>query len=184
MPDAAPSPEEPCPPPHREPAIDPSQLFVELERRLREIARGFGVERNGHTLQPTALVHEAWLRMSNLGFRDRDHFLAAATTTMRTILIDHKRRKDADKRGGRCVREPFDAVIEAFEVQSKTDLLALDEALGALEQLDATAARYVSMRFFGGCTNAEAARLLGLSERSGSRLWTFVRTWLHARLAP
>ena len=135
----------------------------------------------GHTLQPTALVHEAWLRLvgqdSEAQFQDRTHFFAAAAEAMRHILIDHARRKQALRHGGGQQR------VEADDLQiaapaADDELLAVDEALDRLARLDPAKAELVKLRYFVGMTFAEAAAALGISEPAAKRRWSLARAWL------
>lgn len=141
-------------------------------------------EAPGHTLQPTALVHEAWLRLlgsHQTAWNGRNHFFMAAAEAMRRILVEHARRKQAVKRGGGCERidlDNLDVLVQAADDR----LLALDEALQELARHDETGARLIELRFFAGLSNVEAAAALGLPERSATRAWTYARTWLYDRL--
>jgi RNA polymerase sigma factor (TIGR02999 family) len=134
----------------------------------------------GHTLQATALVHEAYLRLvGNPGhtWQDRRHFFAAAAEAMRHILVDRARRKSAVRHGGNQVRLEFDDVNVA--ASSADDVvIAVHEALELLAQQDPQAAELVRLRFFAGFTFAQAAELLGISERTAKRSWTYARAWL------
>ncbi len=163
------------------------RLLGLLYGELHEVARGFmGGERAEHTLQPTALVHEAWLRLAggeHPSFADRAHFVAVAARAMRRILIDHARKRGAQKRGGKGTREALDEALLAYEQRGEADLLALHEALEELEGLDPQLVRIVEQRFFAGATNAEVARALGVSERTVERGWKTARAWLHGRLS-
>jgi RNA polymerase sigma factor (TIGR02999 family) len=138
-------------------------------------------EAAGQTLQPTALVHEAYLRLVGQGrgqhWRGRDHFFAAAAEAMRRILVENARRKHRLKRGGAMVRRELDEA-ELLAPEPREDLLALDEALTQLAAKDRTAAELVQLRYFGGLSVADAAHVLGLSERKAQRLWTYTRFWL------
>jgi RNA polymerase sigma factor (TIGR02999 family) len=152
---------------------------------LRRIAASkMAHEAWGHTLQPTALVHEAWLRMvgdGNERFDGRAHFFAVAAEAMRRILVEAARRKHSLKRGGSAVREPLQEghlVLNAPEDQ----LLAVDEALDLLAAEDATAADLVKLRYLIGMTMDEAAAALGLPLRTAERTWTFARAWLRRKL--
>ncbi|MEM7311219.1 MAG: ECF-type sigma factor [Planctomycetota bacterium] len=148
---------------------------------LHELAaRSMGRERAGHTLQPTALVHEAWLRLARSPERtwdDRAQFVAACVRSMRQVLIDHARRRQAARRGGELLRValPDDA---AAEPGPGLDALALDEALTRLAAEYPRAARVVELRFFGGLTGAEIAQVLSLSARTVDSDWAFARAWL------
>ncbi len=141
-------------------------------------------ENPGQTLQPTALVHEAYLRLvaseEAQRWDSRAHFFAAAAEAMRRILIERARRKRTQKRGGSLVRHDLDG--SALAISTGVDVLALDEALDRLAARDAEAARLVKLRFFGGMTTREAARALELSERNAERLWTYARSFLRLEL--
>ena len=138
-------------------------------------------EAAGHTLQPTALVHEAWLRLAGhdaqMPFANRAHFFAAAAEAMRRILIDRARRKGAGKRGGDWQRIDLDNVDIAAEADDDT-LLLVNEALEKLAGEDAKAAEIAKLRFFGGLTLDEAAQVLGVTSRTADRYWSFARVWL------
>ena len=156
-------------------------VYAEL-RRLA--ARKLANEPPGQTLQPTALVHEAWLRLggpSEAKFANPAHFFAAAAEAMRRILVENARRKQRVKHGGGQQR----VALDTLDVASTSDadhLLAVDEALDRLAALDALAADLIKLRFFAGLPNVEAARLLGLPERTAKRTWAYARAWLYAEL--
>ena len=136
-------------------------------------------------MQPTALVHEAWLRLvgdRQPTFEGRGHFFAAAAEAMRRILIDRALAKRALKRGGGLVRIDLDEVDVAIHV-SDDALLAVNEALEKLAKEDAEAAELIKLRFFAGLTNEEAGRALGISERTAKRYWTFARAWLFQEIS-
>lgn len=159
------------------------QLYTEL-RRLA--AQRLAHERPGQTLQATALVHEAWLRLDNTGnhrWNGRAHFFAAAAEAMRRILVDNARRKQRLKHGGDCERVEMEA-DELCAPIPDDDLLALDEALNQLAELDASAAELVKLRFFAGLTQADAAEQLGISRSTADRTWQFARAWLFSRIRP
>ena len=138
-------------------------------------------ERARHTLQPTALVHEAYLRLAGAeaspAWEGHRHFLGVAAKAMRSVLVDHARRKPADKRGGGAERLPLEGIVAAFE-ERVPDLLALDEALDRLEAMDGELARLVELRFFGGLTIEETARALDASVPTVVRGWRVARLWL------
>jgi RNA polymerase sigma factor (TIGR02999 family) len=152
---------------------------------LRKLAAArMADERDTSTLQPTALVHEAWLRLvgsEQPAWTNRAHFFAAAAEAMRRILIDRARRKQALKRGARAVRIDLDRVDVAVEADGNS-LLIIDEALEKLATKDPQSAELVKLRFFVGLDYAEAAQTLGISERSAKRCWTFARAWLYREL--
>lgn len=133
-----------------------------------------------HTLQPTALVHEAYLRLvqqDNPPARGRTHCFCLAAKAMRSVLVDHARRRKAAKRGGGARRVPLDDVVAMYEDRA-LNLLVLDEALNDLAALDPQLVRIVEMRFFGGLTEREIAGVMGVSERTVRREWSVARMWL------
>ena len=145
-------------------------------------------ERPSHTLQTTALVNEAWLRLSGrdaAAFSNRAHFFRAAALAMRRILIDHATRRVAEKRGGLRTKLPLDDGIDAPTVAAADpdELLALDAALSRLADEDAQLARVVELRYFGGCTIDETAEALGVGTATVEREWRFARAWLRAALS-
>ena len=161
------------------------QLFPLVYDALRKLAATkLADEAPGQTLQATALVHEAYLRLVETKaqqWNSRGHFFAAAAEAMRRILVDRARKKQSVKHGGGRVREPLDeAQVMAPEVGE--DLVALDEALEQLTARDAEAAKLVNLRFFAGLTSAQAADALGISPRTADRAWTYARTFLLATL--
>jgi len=158
------------------------ELLPLVYEELRKLAAArMANESAGHTLQPTALVHEAWLRLAgsdaNVQFANRAHFFAAAAEAMRRILIERARRKGAGKRGGDWQRIDLDKVEIAAEADDDT-LLLVNEALEKLAQEDANAAEIAKLRFFGGLTLDEAAQVLGVTDRTADRYWAFARVWL------
>jgi len=154
-------------------------VYAELRKLARRYLRG---ERTGHTLQPTALVHEAWMRLNveSQPLRNRAHFFAIAANLMRQVLVDHARARGAQKRFGGAVRVELDPETPAAE--AAPELLALDQALTALERVDARKARIVELRFFAGLSNAELARALSISEPTAVRRWRVARMWLRREL--
>jgi RNA polymerase sigma factor (TIGR02999 family) len=164
----------------------PAQLLPLVYEELRQLAnRRLTREAPGQTLQPTALVHEAYMRLVGDGrgqhWDGRGHFFAAAAEAMRRILVENARRKRSLKRGGGRVRRELDEA-ELLAPEPREDLLALDEALTELATTDRTAADLVQLRYFGGLTVADAARVLGLSVRSAERIWAYTRVWLLDRV--
>jgi RNA polymerase sigma factor (TIGR02999 family) len=163
------------------------QLLPLVYDELRRLAaEKMAQEKPGQTLQATALVHEAYLRLVDVEkaqhWDSRGHFFAAAAEAMRRILVERARVKKQPRRGGDWHRVPLDEEHLAEGVQSD-DLVALDEALGRLESLDAASAQLVKLRYFAGLTMAEAADAAGMSLRTAERNWTYARTWLHRELA-
>jgi RNA polymerase sigma-70 factor (ECF subfamily) len=166
-------------------------LFTALQGELRALARGlFRSQRAGHTLQPTALVNEAFLKM--LGregeptpWQDKAHFFAVAATAMRQILVNHARDRAALKRGGggRDARRVTLSDVPFAAGGGAADVLDVEEALAALERVDPEQARIVELRFFGGLTNPEIAELLGRSLRAVELEWRLAKTWLASKLA-
>ena len=158
------------------------QLLPLVYEELRKLASArMANEAAGHTLQPTALVHEAWLRLAGhdaqAQFANRAHFFAAAAEAMRRILIERARRKGAGKRGGDWRRIDLDKVDIAADADADT-LLLVNEALEKLAQEDAHAAEIAKLRFFGGLTLDEAGQVLGVTERTAKRYWAYARAWL------
>ena len=154
---------------------------------LRRVARGhLRREPPGHSLQATALVHEVFLRLvdaDRLTPMSRTHFFAISARLMRQILVDHARRKRADKRGGGATVISLDEVGPAAAQPSGVDVLALDEALDALSSFDARQCRVVEMRFFAGLNIPETADALGVSTPTVERDWAMAKAWLHRRLS-
>lgn len=152
-------------------------------RRLA--AQKMSQEKPGQTLQPTALVHEAYVRLvegeHQQRWDSRGHFFAAAGEAMRRILVEDARRKQSLKGGGKFVRGDFDAADIAAP-QPSDDLLAVDEALSRFETVDAEAARLVKLRYFTGLTIPQAADALGISPRTADRLWSYARAWLREEI--
>ena len=157
-------------------------LYDELHKLA---AQRMAREAPGQTLQPTALVHEAYLRLIDVDkaqhWNSKGHFFAAAAEAMRRILVENARRKASLKRGGAMVREDLaEAELEAPAVAD--DLVALDEALTLLNETDPLAAQLVQLRYFAGLTSEEAAETLGISARTADRTWAYARAWLLKRI--
>lgn len=154
---------------------------------LRAIAeRHLHREREGHTLQPTALVHELYLRLvgqRRVDWHDRTHFFAVAATVMRRILVDHARRRKSEKRGGGWVAVTIGAAFDVAVVEN-FDVVALDSALEGLEKVFPQQAKLVELRFYGGLTIDETATVLGVSPATISREWTMARAWLRRAMSP
>lgn len=141
-------------------------------------------ERTDHTLQPTALIHEAYLRLAGEesgNWQNRAHFFAVAAQAMRQILVNHAKHRHRAKRGGGRKREPFRETLLFWEGQG-LDLVALDEALAQLAAINPEHARLVELRFFGGLTIQETAEVLGISTAGVERHWRSARAWLYRRL--
>jgi RNA polymerase sigma factor (TIGR02999 family) len=153
---------------------------------LRAIAeRHLNREREGHTLQPTALVHELYLRFvdqRSVDWRDRTHFFAVSAQVMRRILVDYARRRKSDKRGGSLLPVTMTAALEAF-AEENFDVIALDLALENLEAIFPQQSKIVELRFYGGLTLDETAEALKISAATVSREWTMARAWLRRALA-
>ena len=156
-------------------------LYAELRERAGHYMRG---QPAGHTLQPTALVNEVYLKLSTSGdstWNDRVHFLATASRAMRQVLVDHARCRAREKRTPPGTAVPLDQIVLGYEERA-VDLMALDEALADLAGFDATMARAVELRFFGGLSQEETAGLLKIPQRSFERRWAAARAWLLARI--
>jgi RNA polymerase sigma factor (TIGR02999 family) len=162
-----------------------AELLPLVYEELRRLAAcKMAQEPPGHTLQPTALVHEAWLRMvgdRNPEFAGRAHFFAAAAEAMRRVLVDAARRKRSLKRGGSAVPVEVEDSLLIQKAPSE-QMLAVNEALDLLAAQNPTAADLVKLRYFVGMTMEEAAAALGLSLRTAGRLWTYARAWLRQRI--
>jgi RNA polymerase sigma factor (TIGR02999 family) len=171
-----------------------AQLLPRVYDELRKLAAGYMAnEAQGHTLDATALVHEAYLRL--VGSRERErpddassfansrHFFAAAAEAMRRILVDHARRKRALKRGGPAGAAKLDLNLLSNPANDNDSWIDLDEALTAFAQIDASAAEFAKLRIFGGLSVEEAAHALNLSRATAFRTWTYARAWLTAALA-
>lgn len=158
------------------------QLLPTIYDELRRLARSqLAREQPGHTLQTTALVHEAFLRLVDarqIRWDSRAHFFGITARLMRQILVDHARTRDAAKRGGGVANVPLDEALDVATRALRGDLLALDEALQRLERIDQRHSRIVELRFFGGLTVEETAAVLDLSPTMVKREWTLARAWL------
>jgi RNA polymerase sigma factor (TIGR02999 family) len=157
-------------------------VYAELRKLARRHIRK---ERRNHTLQSTALVHEAYLRLVGqdaAAWQTRTRFFAVAANLMREILVDHARRHKTAKRGGGAYRVTLDEGLE-LPPQANLDLVALDEALIGLARIDPAKARLVELRFFGGLTIEESAEVLGLSLATVKRHWSLARAWLYREIS-
>ena len=165
-----------------------ADLLPAVYAELRKLASAhLANEPSGNTLQPTALVHEAYLRLvggpNPETWNHRGHFFAAASVAIRRILIDNARRKGRQKHGGEFIRVDLNAAAPALPEPAE-DLLALDEALTKLADVHPREAELVQLLYFGGLTLPEAARTLGVSARTAGRLWSFSRAWLRREIEP
>jgi RNA polymerase sigma factor (TIGR02999 family) len=152
-------------------------VYAELHRLAAHYIDG---ERPGHTLQPTALVHEAYLRLINqrqVEWRNRAQFMGVAASIMRRILINHARDRAAHKRGGKAVQVSL-SLVEAAAAGPSVELIDLEQALEQLNALDPRKARVVELKFFGGLTMDEIAEVLDISRATAEREWSFARAWL------
>jgi RNA polymerase sigma-70 factor (ECF subfamily) len=164
---------------------DLDALMAAIYEDMRRLANShLRRERAEHTLQPTALVHEAYVKLiaqHGTSWRDRLHFFAVASRIIRRILVDHARTRNAQKRGGMVERVDLDLAAPMAPERS-VDLLALDEAMAELAEIDSVQAQVVELRFFGGMTAQEIGEFLGVSSRTVDRAWQCAQTWLHWRL--
>jgi RNA polymerase sigma factor (TIGR02999 family) len=161
----------------------PRDLLPQVYDELRRLAAAkLAQERPGQTLQATALVHDAWLRLAeaSVEWRDRNHFLRVAATAMRRILVDRARARQTARRGGDGVR--VDRIDIATPVP-EPELLALDEALDRLAAVKPDHARLIELRYFAGLTGEEAALALGVSPATADRMWRYARAWLQVEIA-
>jgi RNA polymerase sigma factor (TIGR02999 family) len=164
-----------------------SELLPLVYDELRKLAaQKLAQENPGQTLQATALVHEAYLRLVDVDkaqyWDSRGHFFAAAAEAMRRILIDNARRRRSQRRGGQAQRHSLEG-LQSATPGSDDELLAVDEALQRLHKLDPSKAELVKLRYFGGLTIPEAAQSLGISATTANRYWAYARAWLHEELA-
>lgn len=163
-----------------------SKLISGLHRELKHLAAGYlRSNRPNHTLQPTALVNEAYLKMlggQKINWQNRAHFFGVAARVMRQVLIDYARARQAEKRGGDVDAMQLDEAI-VFDKGRPSEFLALDAALDRLKREAPRAHQIVELRFFGGLSVEEAAEVMGISPRTVKRTWSFGRAWLRAELA-
>ena len=158
-----------------------TMVYGELRRLAADKMKG---EAQGHTLQATALVHEAWLRLATPGgqpWQNRGHFFAAAAEAMRRILVDQARKQQTLRRGASAKRLTL-AQVQPAAISLDADLLALDDALRRLEEIDKTKAQLVNLRYFAGLSIPEAAKVIGVSVTTANRYWAYARAWLHEEL--
>ena len=151
----------------------------------RQAARYLRHERAGHTLQTTAIIHEAYLRLidqKNVHWQNRAHFFGIAAQLMRRILVDHARTRKRAKRGGSDIRVPLEDAV-AIARAPQLDVVALDEALNRLAEIDEQQGKIVELRFFSGLTVAETAEVLGISPATVKRDWSMAKAWLHREIS-
>lgn len=164
------------------------RLMPLVYSELRKLAASYlQRQRSDHTLQPTALVHEAYLKLldvSQTNWQDRAHFFAVAAQTMRHILVDHARSVAADKRGGGAQKIELDEAVSFSNQNEDVDLIDLDEALKKLERQDEMQSRIIEMRFFGGLTVEETAEVLKISPATVKREWAMAKAWLFRQIKP
>jgi len=164
-----------------------TRLVPLVYNELRRLAgRYMQDERTGHTLQPTALVHEAFLRLAGqdrANWRNRAQFMGIAGQLMRRILVDHARKRHAAKRGGTLVTLEEGIGNQRSTATQAEEILAVDEALARLDRLDPQQARVVELRYFGGLSAEETAEAMGMSQRTVEREWATAKAWLRAQLA-
>lgn len=170
---------------HEQEPHSAEKLLPQLYEELRAVAaRKLSLQPSGQTLQPTALVHEAFLRLTTDPARtweNRRHFFAAASEAMRHILVDRARRKASVRHGGELQRVDLEG-LEVAGTATDESIIALNDALEQFEQVDPQASELVRLRFFGGFTFAQAAEILGISERTAKRDWSYARAWLFETL--
>ena len=162
-----------------------NELLPLVYEELRKLAtHKMANEVPGQTLQPTALVHEAWLRLvgsADQAWNSRGHFFAAAAEAMRRILVEKARRKGRRKHGGDLQRLDF-SELDVASAESDDTVLLVNEALNKLAEHDPVGAELIKLRFFAGLSNADAAKALGLAERTAKRTWAYARAWLYEEL--
>lgn len=163
-----------------------AELIAVVYDELRRLAQSYlRHERAGHTLQATALVHEAFLQLvdaTDITWQDRTHFFAVAANAMRHILVDYAREKRADKRGGMWQKVSINEAIEFPSLDNEVDIIALNDALEKLAILDSQQSKVVELRFFAGLTIEETAEALDISPRTVKREWTVAKAWLHREI--
>ncbi len=160
------------------------ELVPLVYQEMRRIAGGLMARERPGTLQPTALVHEAFLRLvdqKRLKFQDRGHFFAVAVRIMRRVIVDHARARSSWKRGGRDEKVPINEALDAFEARSD-EFVALDDALEDLTRRDPQRAKIIELRVFGGLTQEETAEVMGISRPTVTRQYKLAKAWLHHHL--
>lgn len=158
-------------------------VYEELRRQAVQFLRK---ERTNHTLQPTALIHEAYLKLigqKDVEWQNRSHFFALASTLMRRILVDHARERQREKRGGREENLPLEVALNVSGGEKSVDLIALDEALNRLARMNERQARVVELRYFSGLSNDETAEVLKVSNATVRNDWNIARAWLRREIS-
>ncbi len=158
-------------------------VYDELHRQASQFLRK---ERPSHTLQTTALIHEAYLKLvghNQVEWQNRNHFFAIASTAMRRILVDYARERHREKRGGKGENLPIDEALQIASNERIVDLITLDEALNRLAKLSARQARVVELRYFSGLSNDETAEVLGVSKGTVRNDWNIARAWLRQEIS-
>ena len=162
-------------------------LLPIVYNELRSLANNYlRRERADHTLQPTALVHEAYLKLvdqKNVQWQNRAHFFGVAANIMRRILVDHARKHNADKRGGEFSKEQLEEALVVVSDEKSFELLALDDALEELAKVDPQKSRIVELRYFGGLSVEETAEVMGISEITVKRHWKMAKAWLYGQIS-
>ena len=161
-------------------ALDKLMPLVYEELR-QQASRYLRKERSNHTLQTTALIHEAYLKLigiNEIEWQNRNHFFAIASTAMRRILVDHARERKREKRGGNAENLPLDEALQISSNEKSVDLIALDEALNRLAKFDERQAKVVELRYFSGLSNDETAEVLGVSNATVRLDWNLAKAWL------
>jgi len=162
-------------------------LLPVVYKELRSLANNYlRRERADHTLQPTALVHEAYIKLvdqKNVQWQNRAHFFGVAANIMRRILVDHARKHNADKRGGEFSKEQLEEALVVVSDEKSFELLALDDALEQLAKVDPQKSRIVELRYFGGLSVEETAEVMGISEITVKRHWKMAKAWLYGQIS-
>jgi len=162
-------------------------LLPIVYNELRSLANNYlRRERADHTLQPTALVHEAYMKLvdqKNVQWQNRAHFFGVAANIMRRILVDHARKHNADKRGGEFAKEQLEEALVVVSEDKSFELLALDDALEELAKVDPQKSRIVELRYFGGLSVEETAEVMGVSEITVKRHWKMAKAWLYGQIS-
>ena len=164
-----------------------NQILPHIYDELRKLASSYlRKERSNHTLQPTALVHEAYMKLidqNRVKWQNRAHFFGIAAQVMRRILMDHARKHQADKRGGEFEKLPIEEEILIVSQDKSAELIALDEALEELAKIDPDKARIVELRYFGGLSIEETAEVMGVSIPTVNRHWKMAKAWLYSQVS-